>query len=205
MYKVFINQLPLILASTEETINTNSPFVDILCENSLHTKKIIKQHLDTKGNPLLIVRHSNIETLWNFFFSQYKPVMAAGGLVVNKEGKILFIYRNNKWDLPKGKIDAGEEVETAALREVNEECGLVNHKIKNHLVDTYHTYPIGHQIAIKTTTWFLMETEDEKNILPQLEEGITKVEWRDANDWKELSKNSYGSIQEVMNAYLYKG
>lgn len=202
MYKVFINQLPIILASTEETINIKNSFVDILCENSLHTKKIIKQHLDSKGNPMIVVRHKDVKILWNYFFQDYQPVLAAGGLVINEEGKILFIYRNDKWDLPKGKIDAGEEVKTAALREVNEECGLKNHTIKKHLIDTYHTYPIKNQIAIKTTSWFLMETKNEKFITPQLEEGITKVEWRKKEDWAELSKNSYGSIEEVMNEYL---
>lgn len=205
MYKVFINQLPLILASTEETINIKKPFVDILCENSLHTKNIIKQHLDSKGNPMIVVRYSDLKTLWNFFFKDYKPILAAGGLVLNEKGKILFIYRNDKWDLPKGKIDKGEDVETAAIREVNEECGLKNHSILKHLVDTYHTYPMNNQIAIKTTSWFLMETKNEEFITPQLEEGITKVEWRNKEDWKELSKNSYGSIEEVMNAYLSEG
>jgi ADP-ribose pyrophosphatase YjhB (NUDIX family) len=52
-----------------------------------------------------------------------KIVMAAGGLVENEHGEILLIYRKKHWDLPKGKLDAGETLEECAVREVEEETG----------------------------------------------------------------------------------
>ncbi len=43
-------------------------------------------------------------------------VEAAGGLVLNEKGEVLMIFRRGSWDLPKGKIDPNESVETAAIR-----------------------------------------------------------------------------------------
>ena len=42
----------------------------------------------------------------------------------NESGEFLIIKRNGVWDLPKGKLEKGEDFETAALREVEEETGL---------------------------------------------------------------------------------
>ena len=52
---------------------------------------------------------------------KYTLIEAAGGLVVNDEGKILMILRRGKWDLPKGKLDENETIEKCAEREVIEE------------------------------------------------------------------------------------
>jgi len=53
-------------------------------------------------------------------------VRAAGGVVV-RDGQIAVVHRPryDDWSLPKGKLDAGESFEDAALREVQEETGLV--------------------------------------------------------------------------------
>jgi 8-oxo-dGTP pyrophosphatase MutT (NUDIX family) len=37
-----------------------------------------------------------------------KTIVAAGGLVFNENKELLMIYRRSKWDLPKGKLDEGE-------------------------------------------------------------------------------------------------
>jgi 8-oxo-dGTP pyrophosphatase MutT (NUDIX family) len=52
-------------------------------------------------------------------------VEAAGGVVV-RDGTVLLVHRPryDDWTLPKGKLDAGESFENAALREVEEETGL---------------------------------------------------------------------------------
>ena len=52
-------------------------------------------------------------------------IRAAGGLVV-RDGLVLLVHRDryDDWSLPKGKLEAGETWEDAALREVREEVGL---------------------------------------------------------------------------------
>jgi len=198
MYKVFVNNFPLILAAANETININKPFVDIICESKSDAKIIIHKHILSNGDKSIIARNSDLNQLWNYFFSDYVPVKAAGGLVFNEKNQMLFIFRNGKWDLPKGKIDLGEDEETAALREVNEECGLIGHRIESKILNTYHTYPFDHSLAIKTTAWFLMKVNTQQNLKPQLEEGITEVVWKTKDDFPEILKNTYGSIEDVL-------
>jgi 8-oxo-dGTP pyrophosphatase MutT (NUDIX family) len=52
-------------------------------------------------------------------------VEAAGGVVL-RDGRVALVHRPryDDWSLPKGKLDAGESFEEAALREVEEETGL---------------------------------------------------------------------------------
>lgn len=57
-------------------------------------------------------------------------IQAAGGLVVRRQGGLLqvaVVHRpvHQDWSFPKGKLEVGETFEMAALREVEEETGLV--------------------------------------------------------------------------------
>ena len=50
-------------------------------------------------------------------------IKTSGGIVI-KENKILFIRKNNRWDLPKGKLEDGVNSRDTALIEISEETGL---------------------------------------------------------------------------------
>src|SRR5262252_9619771 len=59
-------------------------------------------------------------------------IQAAGGVVERPATggvEILLVHRirydPNEWSLPKGKLDAGETLEQAAVREVREETGCL--------------------------------------------------------------------------------
>ena len=54
------------------------------------------------------------------------PPIAAAGVVVSRKGEVLLVHRPkyDDWSFPKGKVDPGEHVTTAAVREVAEETGL---------------------------------------------------------------------------------
>lgn len=138
---------------------------------------------------------------WSDFCSNYKIIEAAGGLVLNNKNKILMIFRNGKWDLPKGKLNIGEQIEEGAIREVKEECGINELQIEKKLIDTYHTYNLNGLKILKKTFWFLMKTSFKFPLTPQLEEGITKVKWCNEENVSKYLKNSYGNIIDVISSF----
>lgn len=116
-------------------------------------------------------------------------------MVYNKHQEILFIYRKGCWDLPKGKTEKGEAIEDTALREVCEETGVSGLKIKRPLSPTFHIMKRKGKYRLKITHWFEMQTDCEQELIPQTEEDITKVEWKDVKESQEALKNSYENIK----------
>jgi 8-oxo-dGTP pyrophosphatase MutT (NUDIX family) len=113
------------------------------------------------------------------------------------------IFRNGKWDLPKGKIEKGEEPDTAAIREVFEECGVSGLSLKKQLNTTFHTYLYKDEKILKKTFWFLMNTSDSNKLIPQLEEGITEARWLTRGQVKEAMCNTYLSIVDLLNEQIF--
>tara|TARA_A100001037_G_C15103737_1_gene615299 strand:- start:868 stop:1344 length:477 start_codon:yes stop_codon:yes gene_type:complete len=134
-----------------------------------------------------------------FFLKDHVLIEAAGGLVYNSQGDLLMIFRNNKWDLPKGKLEGSEDIQECAIREVKEECGLTNLSIVKELKKTYHTYKIKKQPILKVTTWYQMTCRNSQNLIPQIEEGITEVSWIKKEHLSEKIRNSYANIIELIN------
>ncbi|MCD0489464.1 NUDIX domain-containing protein [Pedobacter sp. MC2016-14] len=127
-------------------------------------------------------------------------IKAAGGLVQNSSGKFLFIFRNKRWDLPKGKVEKKEKMKEAALREVEEECGV---KIKTNdekICRTYHVYPLDNKIVLKKTNWYSMTVKGSPKLVPQLEEGITKAVWLGKEELKPVLEDTFPLILEVLKA-----
>ncbi len=167
--------------------------------HSLDELKMMYDELVTKNHFIEVYYyHENEKLLLSSFSLAFKVIEAAGGLVKNKKGEYLFIFRNGKWDLPKGKIEKGEGIKTAAIREVEEECGVSKLKITKELESTYHTYHVEEKAILKRTYWFEMFCEDESQLVPQLEEGITQVKWLSKNDLQQVLDNTYESIKEVL-------
>ena len=110
------------------------------------------------------------------------------------------IFRNGKWDLPKGKLELNENIKECAIREVKEECGISGLTISKPLQVTYHTYKLNEQKILKRTYWFEMSTNFKGNLMPQTEEGITKVVWVGKQDIAEKLENSFGNINELLKA-----
>ena len=145
----------------------------------------------------LRVECANLTDDFAKFCNEFIVIEAAGGLIKNKEGQYLFIYRHDKWDLPKGKLDKGEKTDAAAIRECQEECGIQQIDLKEFLTNTYHIYFYKKGWALKKTYWYLMESE-EKNLTPQLEESITEVAWKYPNEIPEMLSNTYFNIMDVL-------
>ena len=167
--------------------------------HSLDELKMMYDELVTKNQFIEVYYyHENEKLLLSSFSLAFKVIEAAGGLVKNKKGEYLFIFRNGKWDLPKGKIEKGEGIKTAAIREVEEECGIGKLKIVKELESTYHTYHAEEKAILKRTYWFEMLCEDDSKLIPQKEEGITDVKWIAKKDLQEVNENTFDSIKEVM-------
>ena len=124
----------------------------------------------------------------------FKIQKAAGGKVL-KEDKVLFIYRFNKWDLPKGKLEKGEAIEQCAVREVEEECGFDKLKIEKQIETTYHIFKRKNKTILKITYWFLMKTDFSGNLIPQTEEGIERVAFKNEFETMEALENTYENIK----------
>ena len=133
-------------------------------------------------------------------------IIAAGGLVTNPQGQILWIFRRGFWDLPKGKLDEGETIQTCALREVEEETGIKNLQLHELLKFTNHTYydPYIGQEVVKRTYWFHMTISQDQTGIPQISEDIEKIEWYSLNTAKHCLTQTYPTILEVIEAYRKK-
>ncbi len=126
-------------------------------------------------------------------------IKSAGGIVSNETNKYLFIFRNGKWDLPKGKIEKGENSRVAAVREVQEECGIWIDSCRDKVCNTYHIYKINGAMVIKKTAWYWMRAIKQKKLVPQLEEGITDARWLSAADLMLVRQNTYPLIKDLIN------
>lgn len=143
--------------------------------------------------------HKNEEKLLKKFLKKAPNVVAGGGKVYNDKGKVLFIFRNGKWDLPKGKIEKKESIEETAIREVEEETGVKGLEIVKPLETTYHIFKRRGRYRIKITYWFEMKTSFDGKLYPQEKEGITKVKWLGKKKIKKAMNNSYANIKILID------
>ena len=197
MYKVFVNEKKLTLSKYPEDIEKNLRF------EGFATLEIAVDLLENTSCPEMNVYGENIEEIWEDFTHMFKVIEAAGGLVKNKNNELLFIRRMGKWDLPKGKIEKGESLEQAALREVEEETGLKELILEEFLNNTFHIYTErnGEKI-LKTTYWFKMTYVGNSQPIPQKEEGISEVSWK----YEEMIKNevirmTFENIRLILDDY----
>ncbi|MFK5878778.1 MAG: NUDIX domain-containing protein [Flavobacteriaceae bacterium] len=195
MYTIFVDDIPIYLTDNLKNLTKDSFYYkdDITIETVLQTAK-------SKKISELFLFHIDLETLWKEFKWFFKIEKAAGGLVKNKKGEILFIYRFNTWDLPKGKIEKGEKKKEAAIREVEEECGISGLKIEKKLQKTYHIFQRNDNEVLKITYWYAMKTDFVGDLTPQLEEGITEVIFKNKQETINALENSYGNIRLLFSS-----
>ncbi|WP_299002711.1 NUDIX domain-containing protein [uncultured Tenacibaculum sp.] len=197
MYKVFVNDKPIIFTTS---IKNEADFPVYIYKNTIIEELIYKLKVGEIEGVYLF--SNNLAEVWLEFKEKFKVIVAGGGLVLNDNNEVLFIYRGTKWDLPKGRIEEGEGIEETAIREVEEECGIENLTIQRKLIDTYHLFVMDNEYRLKETHWYLMHSDYDGELIPQLEEGITEVAFKDEAATQEALMNSYANIQLVYNSYV---
>jgi 8-oxo-dGTP pyrophosphatase MutT (NUDIX family) len=195
MYRIFINENQLILSSSESQLEIYESLEVQYYKGRGSITKAIKR----ARNYSIIIFGEDLEIMWRDFCSHYQIIEASGGVILNDQGFVLWIFRNGKWDLPKGKVEIGESLMIAAQREVEEECAVKNISLGSLLGRTYHTYDFNGLPILKISHWFAMTCGGEQSLKPQIKEGITKAIWADSIQYRKCLTNTYSSISELLN------
>jgi 8-oxo-dGTP pyrophosphatase MutT (NUDIX family) len=106
---------------------------------------------------------------------------SAGGVVLRgreRETRVaLMRSRYGTWVLPKGRLEAGETPEQAAVREIAEEVGLSGLALQAELGGTEHDFLLGDERPRKRVTWFLFLAPEEAEIRPDSAHGALDAGW----------------------------
>lgn len=131
--------------------------------------------------------------------------VSAGGVVFRREGGILEIQliqdRYGKITLPKGKMEAGETIEQTALREIEEETGIVGEIMESIERIDYQYNSEGEGIMDKHVHYFLVEAKG--GILKAQIEEIRGVEWFSPEQaWSKHITSGYDNNNSVLRKAL---
>jgi 8-oxo-dGTP pyrophosphatase MutT (NUDIX family) len=198
-YKVYFANKPVVFLQ-EEDIPALTPGQEVIVSQGKADTMLIESAIN-RGVKAIFLKCHNVEDSWSHFSAQFVLIRAAGGVVANNQKEVLFIYRLEKWDLPKGKVEPGEELSVAALREVEEECSISKLELKGHLMTTYHTYALKGEQVLKSTDWFVMSHDGNETPKPQTIEGIAEVRWIPREQWNMVESNTFPSVIDVLRVY----
>ena len=194
MYKVFFNQKPLILTNEIQYISDTEPLLFIKYTSVTQIIKALKSSKNSK----VFLYHKDMDKLWKGFKKKFPIVEAAGGLVKRTDNKLLFIFRNDKWDLPKGGVEKKELIIDAAKREVTEETGVTDIIVEKRISETYHIFKKGKRFRLKKTHWFKMSTTYMGKTKPQTEEGIEKTKWVSNKNIEDILNDAFENIRIIV-------
>lgn len=216
--KIYINDIPVKIKGEDRVSEKNFDVIiskqdDISLLSKLKGKVLIRDKSVEAIDQLLRIMtekkykkikqieirvKSKKETI-HYLKTKFTVIEAAGG-IVEKEGKILLILRNDLWDIPKGKIELGENIETAAMREIVEETG-VQVSINEKICTSWHTYIRNDKYVLKKTYWYRMQCEDDTKMTPQKEENIQKTIWMTPSEVDLAMHHSFKTIKRVVKKY----
>lgn len=126
--------------------------------------------------------------------------ISAGGIVYKKDGQrrevLLIEDRHGKVTIPKGKQETGETLPETAIREIEEETGIIGDIIER-LEKVHYTYTDPKRGHInKEVTYYLVEASGGL-LQAQLEE-INRVYWLEKSEaWELHQKKGYANNHAV--------
>ncbi|HMX78165.1 MAG TPA: NUDIX domain-containing protein [Chitinophagaceae bacterium] len=198
---IYFDDRPLYLCDEIDEIveplihHDDTVFID---ELNTYTIKTIIHEMQLEKVKAGVFFHPSLSELYKAFKKKFTLIMAGGGLVQNEKNEVLLIFRRGKWDLPKGKLDKGESIEDCAIREVQEETGLLNISLEGPLMTTYHTYHEGSRYILKESHWYRMKAMGDEKLIPQTEEDILEIKWVKPRDLKQYYSESFPSVVDVL-------
>src|SRR5690554_3183968 len=188
IYKIYMNESALILTHFNETYFNSTQIIDI---QDFDIKKLFQQIVENNLHTTYLLQTNDPKATLKGIKKAVRVIKAAGGLVKNANSEYLFIKRLGKWDLPKGKVEDGEKMREAAVREVEEECGVQIDSLGDKLASTYHVYTLKGEFILKKTNWYKMEVNSIPNLIPQKEEDISEAKWFSVKDLEIIRENTY--------------
>lgn len=202
MYKIYINGTRLILAGDDEMpkelTNSDKIMVTAYPGQARYLHNYVDMIEKSGRFDKVYIHHSDFKVLLKDFKRLYKTVPAAGGMVVNEDNEILFIHRRGSWDLPKGKMESGESKSETALREVEEETGVLDLTLGKKITKTKHLYKgRSGKRFVKKTHWYVMRAAKQK-LIPQTEEDILEAVWMTLDQWAQVDGTTYENIKLVL-------
>ncbi|MFM2225542.1 MAG: hypothetical protein RJA07_1744 [Bacteroidota bacterium] len=203
---IYINEKPVMLTDDEEIYFAPPPvhyksYVYCKAKTEEDIKRIITICEKDEKLETALMFNNSIDELKKMFWNLHVISNAAGGVVLNEKNEVLLIERKGKWDLPKGKAEANETIEQTAVREVQEETGLMDVTINQPICITYHTYKEADDKILKINHWFEMKGSSANALIPQANENITAAKWVPKNEMKHFITATYLSLKQLMEKY----
>lgn len=134
-----------------------------------------------------------------------KKEISAGGVVYRQIGDViqimLIVDRYRKLAFAKGRMETGETIEQAALREIKEETNIDGKIIQPLTINYYQFEHTEYGQVEKETHYYLVEALSGE-LKAQTEE-IRGVEWHNAADaWAEHNLNGYENNRGILKMAL---
>jgi 8-oxo-dGTP pyrophosphatase MutT (NUDIX family) len=196
MQKIYFSTTPLIITSSQQPISKG----EVIKNGNKKTIQTALKQFD-KGDQQLVLIEADEEQALENIKRDFIVIQAAGGLAYTPSQDVLLIFRRGKWDLPKGKLDEGESLETCAIREIEEETGLKNAILVGLIQKTYHTYQENGEDILKETFWYYMKAEKQE-LHPQTDEDIEECRWVPKETISSYFSNMQPSVTDVLKTFL---
>jgi ADP-ribose pyrophosphatase YjhB (NUDIX family) len=198
--KIYVIDKSLILTTNREDYLSQNPAAEnymVFEAATADTFSKAFRQLEKPGRNGVIIEDASADALLAQLDAMFEPIDAGGGLVRNEHNELLMIFRKGKWDLPKGKLDEGEDIASCSIREVQEETGLVKIELGEKICDTYHIYEQNKQQILKQTAWYNMTASSYEKLTPQKAENILEACWIGKEDLAGYLSKSYEAVREV--------
>lgn len=197
MHRIYFEKRCIIICTPDDQALADPNSVEFHSGDRVDLHTLVDMFEASESMSRIFIPTWDTEGMYRRLCAEFKEVDAAGGLVSNRRGDFLLISRNGLWDLPKGHREPGEDIETTAVREVQEETGVMNLELKGLICVTDHCYFRAGRWHLKHTWWYDMLYNDPVDLTPQREEDITQAAWVAKSSLPPFLKNTFPSIVEV--------